>query len=374
MSRSNRSCGGGPALGGPAHRESTSRRQFLKWVGWGALGLAAPRSLAARKSAESTPTYPGRVIEVFNEAVISGRQVLQPEVSNMVERGMLELTGAESLADAWRAFVTPDDVVGIKVNTLSGPGCSTRWEVVRAIIDGLKLAGVGEGNIIVWDRFQSHLERTRYTIRRLPGALRCYATDSAGVGSDPEVFYHADVFDWIPENLLKDRRKTMAPAYPNSHFSKIFTEHITKQVNVPVLKDHNITGITLCLKNLAFGICSNTERFHLSPINCDPMIPEVYSHPMIRSKNVLNIADCLSMVYEGSPMVDPRHVLPLHSILVGTDAVAMDRLGLEILERIRAEKGLPSLWRTSSPPKHVRTATEMKLGVGELEEIEHIKI
>lgn len=189
-----------------------------------------------------------------------------------------------------------------------------------------------------------------------------------------DVYYRANVFEWIPEYLLKGREKEIAPAYPNSHFSKIFTQHITKQINVPVLKDHNITGITLCLKNLALGICSNTERFHLTPINCDPMIPEVYAHPMLQSKNVLNIADCLTLVYEGSPMVNPEYVLNYQSLLLGTDAVAMDQIGLEILERIRGEKRLPSLWKTNSQPKHVKTAAQMGLGINHLEEITHLKV
>ncbi len=377
-----------PSCAGSSGRDrlrSSSRRDFLKYAGVSTLGLGATvwsRPLLGShylggglpQAAELTPKYPGRVVEVFNDDVIPGSQVQQNVMAKMLERGMLELTGAENPADAWRQFVTPEDVVGLKVNTLSGPGCSTRQELVEAIIESLKLAGVKESNIIIWDRFESHLRRTRYKIRRRPGAIRCYATDSAGVGSDMEVYYKANVFEWIPDELLKGREKDMAPAYPNSHFSKIFTQHITKQINIPVLKDHNITGITLSLKNLAFGICSNTERFHLTPINCDPMIPEVFSHPMLQSKNVLNIADCLSLVYEGSPMVDPQYVLDYGSLLLGTDAVAMDQVGLTILEQIRKEKGLPSLWKTNSQPKHVRTATEMGLGVGNLDEIAHLKI
>jgi uncharacterized protein (DUF362 family) len=262
----------------------------------------------------------------------------------------------------------------LKINTLSGPGCSTRREVVDAILKGLELAGVEKKNIIIWDRFESHLRRTRYKIARRPGGLRCYATDSAGVGSDMDVYYEADVFSWIPPELMKDRLKDMAPAYPKSHFSKIFTQHITKQINVPVLKDHNITGITLCLKNLAMGICSNTERFHITPVNCDPMIPEVCAHPMLKSKNVLNIADGLNLVYEGSPSVDPQYRMDYHSLLVGTDPVAMDQIALEIIEGIRREKGLPSVWKTNSQPKHVATAARIGLGTNNLDEIDHIKV
>ncbi len=362
-----------------------SRRGFLRHVGFGTLAIGAaplaqalvagaPQDAAKVGAGVGTPHYPGRVVEIFSPDVIADGAIRQAVVDRVLERGMLELTGAANLADAWKLFVAPDDVVGLKVNTLSGPGCSTRREVVDAIVRGVKLAGVPDANIIIWDRFESHLRRTRYAIAQRPGSLRCYATDSLGVGNDMDAFYQANVLDWIPEPLKKDPVRGFAASYNTSHFSRIFTRHITKQINVPVLKDHNITGVTLALKNVAFGICSNTERFHPTPINCDPMIGEVCAHPMVRDKNVLTIADCLSLLYEGGPTVDPKYLVSYRSLLVATDMVATDTIGLNILEKIRGEKGLPSLWKTTSPPKHITTAAKLRLGVGELEAIQHVKV
>ncbi len=368
-------CGEG---GGP--KGLFSRREFLQTVGAaGVVAAATPLAAAAAQRALApgaapaaivAPQYRGRVIEVLGPDVLAGTAVRQDLVTRMVERGLVELTGVERVADAWSLFVAPDDVVGIKINTLSGPGCSSRREVVNAVVAGLRQAGVKDSNIVIWDRFESHLRHTGYAIQQRPGQIRCYATDSAGVGSDLNVYYEANVADWIPDALKKTLEARRGISYPNSHFSAIFTQHITKQINIPVLKDHNIAGVTLALKNVAFGICSNTERFHPTPINCDPMIAEVAAHPMVRSKNVLNIADCLSLVYEGGPIVDPEHVLPYRAILVGTDAVAIDSVGLDILERIRREKALPSLWKTNTPPKYLLSAAKMKLGVSELEAIE----
>lgn len=361
-----------------------SRRHFLQRVGFGALALGAAPSAAtsalgavrqaAAPAGAAAPRYPGRIVEVSGADVLTEGMVRQDAVDQMLERGLLELTGASDLAGAWKLFVAPEDVVGLKVNTLSGPACSTRRELVQAIIRGLRAAGVRDENIIIWDRFESHLRRTGYEVVQKPGSLRCYATDSPGVGSDQDIFYEANTLDWIPEHLRKDPARGYAASYNNSHFSTIFTQHITKQINVPVLKDHNITGVTLGLKNVAFGICSNTERFHPTPINCDPMIGEVCGHPMVQSKNVLTVADCLSILYEGGPMVDPRHLLPYRSLIIGTDMVAADTIGLGILERIRREKGLPSLWKTNSPPKYVNTAAALKLGIGDVGAITHLKL
>lgn len=360
-----------------------SRRGFLERLGAGAVAGALPWAHArpllgwqgAAAGAAAVPRYPGRLVEVSSPDVFAGGAFRQDLVDRMVERGLLELTGAADLASAWKLFVTPDDVVGLKVNTLSGPGCSTRREVVQAVLKGLKLAGVPDANIIIWDRFESHLRRARYGIEQRPGVVRCYATDSPGVGSDMDVFYQANTLDLIPDYLRKDDpSRGFAASYNNSHFSTIFTRHVTKQINLPVLKDHNITGVTLALKNVAFGICSNTERFHPTPINCDPMIAEVCAHPMVQSKNVLTVADCLSILYDGGPMVDPQRLLDYRSLIVATDMVATDTVGLSILEQIRRDKGLPSLWKTSSPPKHIGTGAKLHLGVGELEAIGRVRL
>jgi uncharacterized protein (DUF362 family) len=360
-----------------------SRRRFLTCIGAGAIGattsawsaplaVGEPRVSLAGSLVTPAPRYAGRVVEVSTDGVAAG-QVRQQVVDQMIERGMRELTGAGTLADAWKLFATPSDVVGLKVNALSGARCASHREVVQAIIKGLGLAGVPERNIIIWDRFESHLRRSDFTIQQRPGSLRCYGTDSPGVGFDPEVFYSADFLKWLPDELKKSQRRVSA-TYPNSHFSSIFTRDITKQINVPVLKDHSIAGMTLSLKNVAFGICNNTERFHPSPINCDPMIPEVCAHPMIVAKNVLTIADCLTILYEGGPTVDPRYLLDYGSILVGTDMVALDKTGLDLLERIRKEKGLLSLWKTNAPPKHVPTAARMGLGTDNADKIDHRRL
>ncbi len=364
-----------------------TRRRFLQRVGLGAVAWSVVPGVdpggglrlvelggPGASDAAEPPSYPGRVVEVFGPGVLEGGVVRQAVVDRMLERALLELTGAADLAAAWRRFVGPEDVVGLKVNTLSGPGCSTRREVVQAVVQRLERAGVPPANIVVWDRFESHLRRARYAVVQRPGGLRCYATDSPGVGSDMEVYYQADVLEWLPESLRKDPARGFAASYNNSHFSTIFTRHITKQINLPVLKDHNISDLTLALKNVAFGICSNTERFHPTPINCDPMIAEVCAHPMVRAKNVLTIADCLSILYEGGPMVDPQYLLARSSLLVATDMVALDTVGLTILEAVRRERGLPSLWKTSSPPKYLRTAATLGLGVGEPEAITHLTL
>ncbi|MBM3746758.1 MAG: hypothetical protein FJW34_13270, partial [Acidobacteria bacterium] len=53
-------------------------------------------------------------------SIISG-QYQRPAVRAMIGKGMMELTGAPSAAEAWRLFFQPGDVVGIKLNPVGLP-------------------------------------------------------------------------------------------------------------------------------------------------------------------------------------------------------------------------------------------------------------
>lgn len=67
--------------------------------------------------------FPGHVVQVVDPRAISNNHVSQPIVRRMLERGMKELTGKSSVEDAWRLFIQPADVVGIKINPSGAPAC-----------------------------------------------------------------------------------------------------------------------------------------------------------------------------------------------------------------------------------------------------------
>src|SRR5262245_27743884 len=69
--------------------------------------------------------YPGRVVSVKSDACVdtSSGAANDAVVREMMARGMRALTGAATVTDAWRRFVDPSDVVGIKVNCGGYPHC-----------------------------------------------------------------------------------------------------------------------------------------------------------------------------------------------------------------------------------------------------------
>jgi hypothetical protein len=75
--------------------------------------------------------YPGQVVSVHAEQSIdvATEKPNAAVVGEMMARGMRALTGAADVRDAWARFITPSDVVGIKVNCSGAPGIMSTPEV-----------------------------------------------------------------------------------------------------------------------------------------------------------------------------------------------------------------------------------------------------
>jgi hypothetical protein len=56
-------------------------------------------------------------------------------------------------------------------------------------------------------------------------------------------------------------------------------------------------------------------------------------------------------------------------VYVSTDPVAMDTIGVTVVDKARKENGLKVLASSGRDPAYIRTAAELGLGVGDLNEI-----
>jgi uncharacterized protein (DUF362 family) len=93
----------------------------------------------------------------------------------------------------------------------------------------------------------------------------------------------------------------------------------------------------------------------------------------LRDKVVLNIVDGLLGCYHGGPGANPQFIIPYHRLLVGSDPVAVDRIGLGIVEKKRIEMKL----QEKSSPRAVQfmeMAQEYQLGIADPARIQHKKI
>lgn len=314
--------------------------------------------------------WPGRVIEVNSPAAFSQGKISQQAVGEMMEKGIKELTGKNSLSEAWSLFVEPDDIVGIKLNCLGGSLCSSSKEVVSEIIHGLKLVGVKDDNIIVWDRRQYHMTNCGYKVNRSGPGVKCYGPEIEQVGQEDMNGYDADTY--IESEIVgRSRTNPFKKTGTRSYFAEIMSRKITKLINVPVLKDHGTAGVTFCLKNLGFGLVNNTARFHPAPYYCAPIMVAVSSHPIVRSRTVLHILDALNGVWDKGPRARPDYVWQYKSLLIGTDPVAIDRIGYEIIEAKREKEGAPTIGNRAL---HIAECGKAGVGFNSLSKIQHSKI
>lgn len=329
------------------------RREFLKrsayWgIGWMGFPYAGSvTNFAAKVSSGSSATSGGegrsrsKVVIAQNDQVRGSgggvkRRVLTPLINSALQR----LTGTVSSRGAWGHFFTVRDVVGIKVNCLAGRGLSTHPELVEGIVEGLKSAGVEERNIIIWDRLSEDLTRAGFKIKTNGQGVRCYGNDAPGADYEQ----HLTVIGSV-----------------GSRLSRILTQHCTAMINVPVLKDHSIAGISVSLKNL-FGAIDNPNKYHQD--GCDPFVADLCSTEAITSKSRLIICDALTAQYEGGPPYMPQWAWNFNGIMVGTDPVALDQVAYEILDGKRTEEGLPSLAEAGREPTYIATAADAGHRVG----------
>jgi hypothetical protein len=298
------------------------------------------------RTPESMPgKFPGRVVVARDEKSWSGAAPDIPVLDRMLERMLLMLTGASTLNAAWAMFVQPDDIVGLKVNPVAGKLLSTSPEIVHVIIGQLERAGISRKNIVIWDRREFELHETGFTADTFPG-VRITGTErkdpsgsfrdsngklySEGV-IDRDWFYWADVEEKYDEETLP----YMVNEGKHSFFTGICTKEVTRIINVPILKNAG-SSVTLCMKNLAYGAITNTGRLHKTLWH--ETTAEVPAFSPLRDKVCLNIVDGVKGCYQGGPGADPQFITTFHTILAGTDAVAVDRIGYEIILKKRLEE------------------------------------
>ncbi|MCJ7679318.1 MAG: DUF362 domain-containing protein, partial [Candidatus Aminicenantes bacterium] len=130
-----------------------------------------------------------------------------------------------------------------------------------------------------------------------------------------------------------------------------------------ILKDHGLAGITAGMKNY-FGAVHNPNKYHDN--NCDPYIPEVFSCSPIREKHRLTVIDALTVQFHRGPAYHARWAEPYGALLFGLDPVATDAVGFSIIEKLRKERGLPTLEEEKRAPVYLKTASRMGLGQADL--------
>ncbi len=325
----------------PGHR--INRRSFIGRTAALAGGVLALRRGLFADSGKST------VVEVHRAGVMmpDNRPNLAT-VREMLDRGMKALTGEPTVKGQWLRFVSPEDVVGLKVNGLGGPLMSTKHELARAVIEALRDAGIKPQNIIVFDRYAEHLKAVVLKSRLEDLGVSVVSSEDPGTGFDEAASdYGAG----------------------STHLTRILTGRVTAMINLPIVKDHELSGTTVSLKNLSHGLTDKPWELHAN--NCDPYIAQVNALPAVTKRHKLVIADGLLGCCDGGPDYKSDGVVKYESLLFSTDRVALDTVATGMIEAARQRKGFPDLAAAGRPPKYLVTSERIGLGNHDKTRIDH---
>jgi len=313
------------------HDNGVSRREVLAGIAGGAAVATLGRGLALAAVGRA------RVIRVESEAVWNGDARDPRVVRTMVDRGVMALAGAQTPEAAWRRFVNPGMRVGLKINLLGRPLVYTAPEVTDAVAAAVIAAGVKAEDVVVWDRWKDHFAPTRYRF---------------GKGAHGES---------IEAGGRYSQTAVCRGSQGNSLLDVMAAERTDVTVSLPVLKDHGASGVTLALKNIAFGCYDHYRSAHDN--NCDPFIAEAYQHYVATTRVPLIVMDATEACFDGGPRpADRSRLWRENAVYLATDPVALDVVCRKVIVAKRAEKGLRDVTRQA---RHIETAASKGLGLGD---------
>jgi uncharacterized protein (DUF362 family) len=327
------------------------------WPG-GLLASATVAAPAEAKSWAARPpkgfqrlSIPGKVVRVHKKGSMQpgGVYPTQAAARAMLERAMTELTGKATVADAFKQFVHPDDVVAIKPNGIAGRKTmkmAANKEVVLEVVKGVMAAGVPAERITIYEQYRDFLFATR-----------CI-TDKQTLALAPE--FPAGVKTAVHLN----KKATMDSITVGGIATKYVTAFTDASVviNVTQVKDHGICGYTGAMKNITHGSNINPHDFHKH--NASPQIAHLFAQQVVKSRMALHIADAYQVIYDEGPIdKNPRRRVLHESIYASTDPVAIDVIGWKAVEKLRAENGLPTLKDAGREPTYLKVASQLGLGL-----------
>lgn len=326
-----------------------------------ASAIAAPtggaKSLLATPPAGFQPlNAPGKVTKVsakgdFASMMQPNQLWPKPEIARrLLEKAMMEFTGASNLTAAMGRFIHEDDRVGIKVNGIAGQTGHTmavNFELILPVVEAVLAVGVPASNIVVYEQFPNFLAGTRVNVRnwKLPEGVRATTHNNN-------------------DHPMADLRIYQGV---KTRYCRQFMES-TAVIDMTQIKDHSICGYTGTMKNITHGNINNPHEHHAT--QASPQIAMLYNHPLVTSRVRLHITDAFKVTYDQGPLdKNPKTRIPHGAVYIATDPVAMDTIGWNVIEAERKSRGLKTLKDVGREPRYIRTAGDLGLGVHDLDAI-----
>jgi hypothetical protein len=317
---------------GPA---AWSRRSFLHAT----LGVAGG-ALLARGDPQTDEALldlgpgqaPSRVAIARSPRTLDGPTVHVSFVRELFEAALQDAVGATTPYDAWHKILEPEDIIGLKFNRSGQRVIATTDAVAEALVTSLVDAGFQRSRIVC-------IEAPAETTKRL-------RTATPRPGFDAE----------------KTRFTSGADEFA------LVLRQVTALISVPFLKTHNLCTLTCALKNLSHGLIKHPARFHDNA--CSPYIADIVAAPPLRAKLRLAVVDALRVVYADGPAATSHNIADNGGLIVSTDCVSTDAIGLAVLNDVRDRAHLKPVATSAGQIPYLVAAHRAGLGVAAAHGIE----
>jgi uncharacterized protein (DUF362 family) len=302
-----------------------SRRDFLKWsaVVGGAVAMSgtvsaqAPVNMAIARCKSNPTDLTAAAVQMTTQAV-------------------------EALGGMKR-FVKSGDVVWVKPNIgwdrTPELAANTNPDVVATLVKLCLAAGAKQ--VKVGD----------YSCNKDVKAYPASGIEAAAKAAGADVIY-LDM-NRFREYDVKGKILKKWPVYPEIAEADL-------AINCPIVKHHSLATMTACMKNY-MGICDNRQKWHQNIPQCLCDITR-FMQPKAR----LCVLDAIRILTANGPTGgDPKDVKQLNTLAAGTDIVALDAWGAELLGHKPADissiaaghaEGLGTMDYRSLSPKEIEIA------------------
>ena len=312
----------------------------------------------------SIAAFAHRIVSIHNSESTSWdystgmhwQYINQDVVNEMVDRGIMALTGEANRSDAWRALIPyqADESVAIKVNFNNCYSCNgaddnemdSYAETVNAVIDCLVSIGVPPDKIWITDPSRTIGDRFRNGITT--AGVQFYSADSYYYCNDPDYYsteyVPIDSSDTSPVSNPPDEQVRPAQVLVDA-------DHL---INIPLMKGHGPGWHTLALKNhygsVSFKSHSRAQMHdHADPYGSDydpdrQPIGDISNNPHIRDKTRLIIGDSLYGHPETNWGAPPIPWLTFNNdspdmLFFGVDPIAVESVMLDWMNEEAARRG-----------------------------------
>lgn len=319
-----------------------NRREFLKTAATGAVLLGSSAAVETMGFA-APPDQHGHAgkskVVVARDRALHGSdgKLDEKRVPALLDRAIASYTGIDKPVEAWKRIVPVGKVIGLKVNGLGGKGIATHAVLTLAICERLQQAGVKPSQIVIFEQRTRFLDACGFQHTDNPGSIRMLSSEIYGYEPQPSSYGSA----------------TIRLAKALSLCDMV--------IGLPILKDHSMAGVTFAMKNM-YGVVDRPQDLHAT--NCNPAVADLNCIPVIRQKVRFTIGDAMTSVYDGGPGFHPERLWQPNALIVGEDRVAIDHTAWQMLERKRAEAGMPTLEAAGRSPRYIAVAADATHNLG----------